>query len=316
MRPVLFALLLLLASFSSFGQKIRFTDTANHWKTSQFDGSNGPSHTHLWYSFSGDTVINSITYRKMHVPSVYMYISVYLGGLFLVRDDTAHNMVYYRVNDTDYVLYNYNLHVGDTIRYRGNLSATDTSIRIDSVVNIDSVYYFGSYYKVFTLRTTQRFSQFSFTFIEGIGSFYGPMYPFVYPNFEQSEALTCFSRSGITDTTGIHYQAVLSWNSAMQPMAYYNNCNYLDVKNITSTKADIHISPNPCSYQTTITLSKNWGTNALVQIFDLTGRCLYSATPGANTDHLVINTSNFSAGVYIITVQQNNIKTNSKLVVE
>ena len=314
MKSILFTLLFLFSFLTSFSQKIRFTDTANRWQSTGFDGSNGPMSSHIYYWISGDSVISGITYRKMQFAAYYGPP----GYAYLVREDTVNNMVYYRSHDTDYLLYNYNLHVGDTVHYKGNFSFSsyDSIVRIDSVVSIDSVYYFGAYYKIFTLKKLQSSSQFSFTYIEGIGSFFGPMFPFKYPHFEQSEILRCFSRSGVTDTTGIHYLGTYDGSGSLQPMVYYNNCNYLDVKTIASTKDDIHISPNPCSYQTTITLSNNWGVNASVQIFDLTGRCLYNATPVANTDHMIINTSNFSAGIYIITVQRDNVKTNTKLIVE
>jgi len=308
MKHFVLILSLLLISIAGFGQKIRFTDTANRWQSSAFDGSGGPMITHLYYSISGDSIISGVIYRKMLVNG---------NNRYLVRDDTANNKVYYRSNDTDYILYNYNLHVGDTIHYKGALSSmNDSIVRIDSVLKIDSVYYFGAYYKIFTLKTIQKNSQFSFTYVEGIGSFYGPMFPFTFPHFEQSEILRCFSRSGITDTTSIHYSAAVSGSTFLQPMVYKNNCNFLNANNITSIKNEVNISPNPCSYQTTITLNDIWGANASVKIFDMTGRCLYNITPRAGLGQQVINTSNLNPGMYLITIQRGDAKTNAKLIVQ
>jgi hypothetical protein len=56
--------------------------------------------------------------------------------------------------------------------------------------------------------------------------------------------------------------------------------------------------------------------NASVQIFDLTGRCVYTFFPAANTDRLLISTSDLSSGMYIVNIKADNTNTNIEVVVQ
>lgn len=111
--PILFICALFLFR-TSFAQKISFTDTSNKWNYNN-SWKSGPVYGmkdyHDFYKY--DTVLNGVVYKDF--------------GFGLVREDTANEIVYIRhlsvmgyatIYDTgEYVLYNYNLQVGDSIEY-------------------------------------------------------------------------------------------------------------------------------------------------------------------------------------------------------
>lgn len=64
------------------------------------------------FKISGDSIVNDTTYKKL-----ISFPTGNSGGynqIDLVREDTNSRTVYRRANNKDYLLYNYNLQVGDT----------------------------------------------------------------------------------------------------------------------------------------------------------------------------------------------------------
>jgi hypothetical protein len=61
---------------------------------------------------------------------------------------------------------------------------------------------------------------------------------------------------------------------------------------------DIQVYPNPASTQLTIDAGSNWNTVSALELYDLSGRRVWSE--GVNSRITLINLSNFSEGVYIL----------------
>ncbi|MFI5196276.1 MAG: T9SS type A sorting domain-containing protein [Chitinophagales bacterium] len=183
-------------SISSFGQKIRFTDSTNTWNVFQ-DGYNGNSSHYLYYT--NDTTVNSLSYRKLNeYAGTSIPGSAFIGCMpCLIREDTIIKKVFikktHNYDSTELVLIDYNLIVGDTLK--GN----NTSMF--KVTSIDSTSINSHWYKVwhFNLDNNYPSSGNKYTIIEGIGCLSAPWFPVdTAATFENQFILTCFSNNGMT----------------------------------------------------------------------------------------------------------------------
>lgn len=106
-------LALLLCSYTSQAQKIRFTDTTNEWTYVFKNPFNGPlpATVHI-FRYTGDSIVNSISYQKLTENKTTI-------PTLLVREDTLVGKVYYRsLRDTaERILYDYNMAIGDTLGF-------------------------------------------------------------------------------------------------------------------------------------------------------------------------------------------------------
>jgi len=80
------------------------------------------------------------------------------------------------------------------------------------------------------------------------------------------------------------------------------------------SSGQLHVFPNPASNQFTITLGSN-NKNVEVNIFDITGKIIYSNVV-IDTQQLVVNTGEFSEGIYIVQIQSAGFVETKKLVVK
>ncbi len=162
----------------SFGQKIRFTDSANRWLV--HDHYIWGENSYWIFNFVGDTIVSGIQYKRLK------------GRLdtSLVREDTITHKVYvknfvsqrinYHVDTAEELLYDFNLQLHDTF-----IHFVDTVMIKDIVNSIDSVTIQGVSHKVWLF--------YYYTVIEGIGCLDHPILPASYDVFEMYHDLVCFS---------------------------------------------------------------------------------------------------------------------------
>ena len=97
------------------------TDTYSQYQQS-YKG-NPQWYTYSWfeisyntqYQFLSDTIVNDTIYKKL-----INFPTNYVGSYFqmdLVREDTINRTIYQRLNSTDFIIYDFNLSVGDTFHY-------------------------------------------------------------------------------------------------------------------------------------------------------------------------------------------------------
>ena len=189
MKRLLLFLMFTITVCSSFSQKIRFTDVTNQWIAGHtyFDGT-----TFLLHQYSGTTVVNGLEYRNLNGQ---------LGYNYLVREDTIEGRVHYRelqagqqpLDTNEYVAYDYNWRVGDTVVRNVRLPSGKVSASY-LVDNVDSVLIQNTFHKVwkFTVLSGSGFG--SVPVIEGVGSVAGPTWLFNVPSsFDGGMALYCFT---------------------------------------------------------------------------------------------------------------------------
>ncbi len=167
MKNKLFTIgLLAFVSLSLTGQNFVSTDRQWNVRLSSF-----MSFSTEVYVIQEDSIHNSMSYKK-----IWMTYDSTLSGLMyqgLLREEN--NVVYYvPPNNTEGILYDFNLEVGDTT-YVKNMFCGDVELEA-VVISIDTVEYFGVERKRWHLDS-DGWSEY---WIEGIGSMSGPLHSF-YP---------------------------------------------------------------------------------------------------------------------------------------
>jgi len=140
----------------------------------------------LKYFFNGDTIINSTSYLKLYKSSYLYYttngqqLSEYNTSLYVGAIREASKKIFYveKNLNQEILLYNFNLHIGDTID--GLIHQGDTITGIDTILNNKIIFYladpFDNYY--------------NYCIVEGIGSERG-----FIENVTDNSALICYSEN-------------------------------------------------------------------------------------------------------------------------
>jgi len=319
-------ILFISLAISANAQKIRFTNSTNQWTTLSINGD-GCSFQNS-FSYYTDTVVYGITYKSMHsMWSVYSgyHSSCYCGLAdvgtqlnYLIREDTIAGMVYY-FNPTDsaeYILYNYNLNVGDSISY-----SVYPAIYTDTVTSIDSVLYNGSYYKILNFQNKTLGSDRSYTVLEGVGCTNDPVFPSYFGGcFEYGESLICFYENGLRPGITAPINSCSKYGTSCFYDSTFNNitgCDmFLSTNNIKKPTPDITISPNPSFDHIYITTDEQFDDNTTISVYDINGSCILKTKPSGQKSKVEINTTYWSEGLYMLIVQNNTgIIKNEKVVV-
>ena len=145
---------LILFSFSCKAQTYHpFPTNYGNWIYQYYDDFHLPTSMYTQYTLNGDTVISSVNYKKIFRSTTYQ------GAL---RENSK---IIYFIPDTsssEFVLYNFNLVLGDTIfnPYGGAYCSNDTAI----VEAVDSVLLSDGYHRTLYFNSLIEW-------VEGIGSY-------------------------------------------------------------------------------------------------------------------------------------------------
>ncbi len=300
----------LLLCFQLFAQKIHYSDKRNRWVTKgTFPGDIGCEFWRI-VSFGDDTTVNGITYQKLMsggTSEINGSMECYGGPPYprpfiLIREDTTANMVYYvdlsNADTNEYVLYNFNLSLGDTIHYPNGselpISHTDSVIRLDStIIN-------GVYHKVYAFNMREN-PYHRYTIVEGVGSLTEYWQPFNIC-FEGGEILYCFYQ----DTTFVPVTAPFfayceSYLYTHYPDTFYSTaplCQTLTVTDILKHNY-LKVFPNPANDHINITAGEPIDGLTIIELFSATGQ-LVSATSERQLKQSAIDCSNLPNGVYFL----------------
>jgi len=221
-----------------------------------------------------DTIINSVSYRKM-TDSVD-----YIGGF---REDTLLKIVYYFPKDslTEQILYDFNLQIGDTVgpAYIGCYPYVYVS-------GIDSTNQFGNgYRKVYNLSGAIWAP---YSLIEGIGTSGGLFVPYCM-NDGYFYELHCFS---INDS-------LIFWTGAP-----FINCNLpLNIVDNISSKSHLKIFPVPAYTEVIIEINSEF-ENSELRIYNIFGEIVEKMKTVSPTTK--INIDPLSRGIYFCRIVNEN----------
>lgn len=238
-------------------------------------------------TFSGDTMINGKSYRKLKTPYVQcnappsFSTDYWLGYRGAIRQDSAKRKVYFvpPSSVSEQLLYDFNMQVGDTIR--GYLEPTTSGSY--TVQAIDSVMVDNSYRKRWQIKS----DYYSVYLMEGIGSTHGlveQLPPDVsdYPTY----ILNCFH-----DNSEVLYPDTIS-----------------DCPLITSLKPGVKrenklvVFPNPFSERTTVKL-KTHLKNATLILSDSQNQVVRKIN-NINGKSITLNRNELPEGLYFIHLLQ------------
>jgi hypothetical protein len=262
------------------------------------------SNIFITYFFNGDTLANGKVFQKMynnvHITSYGQgmypalcncdgptFLNQFVGG---IRNDTINKKVYLYRDSAEYVLYDFNLSVGDTAFKDSSIFTYGQNALVSS---IDSIMVGNSFRKKYNLLGTECNSVYM---IEGIGLSFGPI-DFA-TCFEDASYLTCFSNDSITFST-------TNWSG---------QCEFVGIEHpikLTSFK----LYPNPTSGNFKIDMERRM-YNAEFKMYDQLGREVKSMR-NINGNSIQIENSALPRGIYKINiVESNKVILSQKLILE
>lgn len=234
------------------------------------------------YQLNGqDTIVNSISYKK--ITGISTSASKQLIGL---RQDIPNKKVFGLDGNTlsEFLLYDFNLNIGDTIHFRPIVQCDSLSI----VNSIDSIFIGGSYRKKFNLNL-------NVSLIEGIGSTSG----LVEHNCFEGANLLCYFTNNI-DT---------AFSDNTSPWLCKTNRTVDILKSI-----GISIYPNPCL--NVLILKKD--KECIIRDFSLNnslGQVVYKTNFSSN--EIKLDMKSYQKGLYYISFRdEKNFLYTSKILKE
>jgi len=294
MKKVITFIILCLSFVGSTQSYITFitADSSDVWKDKAIcNYGGGPTCLDVIttvYDFSGDTTINNLNYAKLFRKKQITYMSTggsmgncplpnlsprgYLGAM---RE--AGKQVFFKLGqDAEYVIYDFNLTIGDTVPDPAN----DVSYSIISA--IDSIDIQGIYRKRFTVESTNIPD---FYIIEGIGSERGLLFSYLL-SLDCAYSLECYKEE----------------NSVVYA---FGNCDFnLGTEQITET-ATIKIYPNPIQVNQNLRIASSSNEGVYVKIWDPIGRLIYQSI---STEKIIETNSITSKGIYLIQLDESSIQ--------
>ncbi|MBS1647624.1 MAG: T9SS type A sorting domain-containing protein [Bacteroidetes bacterium] len=246
------------------------------------------------YGFKGDTTINSALWRRLFCTNDTNFnTSIHLRRVGYIRQVSKWVLFIDTLSNLD-TLYNFNLHVGDSIKY--NICVQHPYIFVSS---IDSLHIGSNYYKRFSfsepLNCPNSFSYLKEVWIENIGSLHNPLNS-LNPHITSEEYpdtmnLTCYKQ---TDT--------VVWHNSN-----YNDCVVNIVLSLGKTineKIKITLYPNPSSGILYANIEVQNAGAVLLQVQDMNGRLLYQQNYGTNagSNTYKIDISSLDAGIYFVSL--------------
>ncbi|CAN5539339.1 hypothetical protein BH11BAC1_BH11BAC1_11290 [soil metagenome] len=258
-----------------------FPTNSGCWSYQYYDDFHVATGMYDGYSLFGDTTIAGSNYKKM---VGYQTLTGYQSGA--IRD--SNKVIYYRPDtySSEFILYNFNLNLGDTIihPYGGAGCSNDTVI----IQQVDSILLSEGYHKQFYLSSFANW-------IEGVGSISYLPQPCNVLCASGNDLFECLHK----DSAGVYE---------------YGNCfacmpvGVSELNNIN----DITISPNPITSQTTITFSETQ-MNTTIKITDLLGKVI--RTLMFTGRQLVIDKAEMKPGIYFVQTTDEQKQITNKIII-
>lgn len=243
-----------------------FPTTNAQWVYLYYDDFHQPTGPYASYAITGDTIFSGINYKR--ITGCTSWGACNSGG---VRD--SNKIIYFRPDTAtiEYVLYDFNLNVGDTMVHPfGGMAGGNDTI---TIMSVDSVQASDGYHRRLWISTWDRW-------IEGIGSMEYLFAPAGNAGVSGNDILVCMG----TDS-GFVYPLGLS------------SC-FVSVPEDSPLEYKISISPNPFTDKINITVK----TNELLEVslYDVTSRKIFNQSFTTST---TINTEQLAKGIYLYEVR-------------
>jgi Secretion system C-terminal sorting domain len=242
-----------------------------------------------WIEQGTDVVIGSFTYKK--------FIDFNTEEIY-VREDIITKRVYRRINNSDVLMCDFSLQVGNTIALGNGY--------LYSVFSISNINVNGGQRRKFTLTSQSNPFLSTESWIEGVGNEHHPIRPIfelptdpvynVYCSYQNNVSVFNFGlASGGTSTT------------CPTPT--------LSIENQNLTEQKIKIYPNP--FKTEITLKSEFNLeNVSLELFNSIGQKV-KEIENINTNEIILKRENLINGIYLLVLKQNKkIIETKKVIIE
>lgn len=291
MKKYIFTLAFALMTISFMAQNFVLENKKWHSMLTAY-GTNGVQSTTEIHFIEGDSIHNSITYKKLWMSEDSLETTNLTG---LLREQN--NIVYFKQNNQDEgILYDFNLDIGDTAEVVNLFSDITNPVPIE-VVNKELVNVNGIDRIRWELEIEAYPNQHEY-WLEGIGSLNGPIHTAYWYNMTCPDwTLLCF-----------YNNEVIEYANENENTCYVNTLN--NSENLI--KNAIVISPNP------VQATKNLHINSIVpiteiQLFNTQGKLLKTYQNPSN----IIAISPLKSGIYILKIISESKKSeNHKLIIQ
>ena len=287
-----------------------FPDSNAWWSESYFTyGLRGDYLYGFDYYTDGDTIVAGKNYIKVHysegseddfsINHTFWYSDDYL--FCLIREDTVARKVYasfYPNLGSDTLLYDFSLHVGDTLQ----ASYLNSDTNKNYVKAIDSVFIGSQYRKQIIITNVKDSNYWKDYIIEGMGSVQGLFTQFVYQPEGSYHSLNCYS---VNDTT-------------LYPSLGGSCQKYIvSVPNIVKLENSISVYPNPSSGNYKFQITNYAMQKVNIEVFNVLGEKVYSQFT-TQSSPLTIDLSSNPNGIYLyrITDANSNLIGTGKLMIQ
>ncbi len=259
------ALLLFLLTETKAQQYHPFPTSDGAWLYGLTDDFHQWTYSFTAYVLQGDTTIGGGQYKKISNGSYAGAMRESNKIIYFVPADSSH----------EYVLYNFNLTVGDTIinPFGGSVDNKDTI----TVVQVDSVLTQNGYYRQLRLSSTA-------VWIEGIGSLDYLLQPAINYNVSAEYVLACFS------------------NDSNNVYSFNYNCT-VGINEVKNTDQSFSVYPNPANSKLTIhAASFNADEVVTVSVMNILEQNMLSFPPllGRGAGGEAFDVSGLAAGMYFL----------------
>ena len=246
---------------------------------------------HYWHSYilDGDTIIGLYNYRKVYDAWIiehwvcwgmnFSYPGEYVGA---IRQDTALRTVYFFElgSASENLLYDFDLHVGDTLRGYNSFGCAEDSI----ISEEDSVYIDGNYRK----RWKLDFWYGPNYIIEGVGFTGGPFSP-ICGWFEGGSTLICCTQNNVI----LFQDSMYTTTPGL--------CEVINSIPILENKQEVRLFPNPFSNEATLE-TKNFPAT----LFILNNMGQLVKQQQINSSSTPITSEFLRSGVYTFCIQSSH----------
>jgi hypothetical protein len=230
--------------------------------------------------FSGDTTIESMTYKK--VIQSYDSLKIKWNLIGFVREEPLSGLYFRNLDEQEGLLYKYNLQLNDTFTIVNTYLPLEVqSIKV-FVKDIDSVAINGTYKRRYMVRTMFNTD----TLIEDLGSTQGIMFPCA--PLVLYYTLLCYYEND-----------VLVYKNSNFERCYYNTLP-TNISQVESRRFKIY--PNPSRQEITILFADD--KHRIFSIYDGLG-CQLNVINFNGTEYK-LDISKYPPGIYYVTVQGQN----------
>jgi hypothetical protein len=168
MKAALLFAFFVFAAIIVKAQKVRFSDTSNHWRGFIWhEGTGYPvdyGFAPYISAYTGDTIISGMTYQRL-------VSGIGFTPALAIREDTVNERIFFRfiwpempgIDTLEHLFFDYNFKLNDTFRVSYSKGTT-----VHHVSAVGTVMLGGIPHRTWSMKADSGSWRFSYTFIEGL----------------------------------------------------------------------------------------------------------------------------------------------------